>query len=65
MENVRYYKVYEEPFEVFGLYGNVKTDGFKRLPDNIGQNVNDRVTELYKTPRARADSQALSVYQWE
>ena len=64
MENARFYKVYEEPFEVFGLYGNVKTDGFKRLPDNIGQNVNDRVKELYKNTaggRIRFATNAQSV----
>jgi hypothetical protein len=38
MENVKLYKVYEEPVEVFALYGNVKADGFKRFPDHNAPN---------------------------
>lgn len=42
-----FYDVRQDPFEIYGLY-NAKTEPvFKRLPDEIGQNVNKGVKSLY------------------
>ena len=43
-----YYDVREAPFKVYGLYDYKNEPEFKRLPDEIGQNVNEGVAVLYK-----------------
>ena len=43
-----YYDVREEPFKVYGLYNYKIEPEFKRMPDEIGLNVNDGVASLYK-----------------
>ena len=45
--DVKFYDVREAPFEVYGLYKYRTEPDFKRLPDEIGQNVNPGVAELY------------------
>ena len=39
--------VREEPFKIYGLYDPRGQEVFKRLPDEIGQNVNPGVAKLY------------------
>lgn len=46
-DDIRFYDVRNEPFEVYGLYNYRTEPQFKRLPDAIGQNVNDGVAQLY------------------
>lgn len=43
-----YYDVREAPFKVYGLYDYKNEPEFKRLPDEIGMNVNGGVAALYK-----------------
>ena len=45
--DVRYHTVLEEPFSLYGFYQPRKEGGFKRLPDEIGRNVNSGVAQLY------------------
>ena len=45
--DIRFYDVREDPFEIYGLYDPKGQDVFKRLPDEIGQNVNSGVKRLY------------------
>ena len=47
LPDARFYDVREEPFEVYGLYNHRNEPQFKRLPDEIGLNVNEGVKELY------------------
>ena len=47
LEDVKFYDVREDPFEVYGLYNYKKEPVFKRLPDEIGLNVNHGVSHLY------------------
>lgn len=47
LPDVRFYDVREEPFEVYGLYNYRTEPQFKRLPDEIGLNVNPGVSYLY------------------
>ena len=66
MDNVIYYDVFDKPFEIFGLYGDVREDGYKRLPDHIGMNVSGRVAELYRHTsggriRFKTDAKAVSI----
>lgn len=46
--DVRFYDVRKEPFEVYGLYNYRTEPQFKRMPDEIGRSVNDRVARLYQ-----------------
>ena len=46
-DDVVFYDVMDEPFEKYGFYHCCKEEGFKRLPDEIGKNVNPGVAELY------------------
>jgi len=45
--DVKFFDAREDPFEVYGLYNYRTEPTFKRLPDEIGQNVNDGVASLY------------------
>ena len=47
LPDVQFYDVREAPFEVYGLYNYREETQFKRLPDEIGLNVNEGVKELY------------------
>ncbi len=47
LDDVAFYDVRREPFEVYGLYNYRNEPQFKRLPDEIGLNVNEGVKELY------------------
>ena len=46
-EDVKYRDVKEDPFRVYGLYNYKNEPVFKRLPDEIGLNVNPGVAQLY------------------
>ena len=46
--DAEYYDVRQAPFKVYGLYDYKNEPEFKRLPDEIGMNVNDGVAALYK-----------------
>ncbi len=46
--DVKYYNVKESPFRVYGLYNYKNEPEFKRLPDSLGQTVNDGVAQLYR-----------------
>lgn len=41
------YDIRRDPFDVYGLYNYREEPVFKRLPDEVGQNVNSGVAELY------------------
>lgn len=44
-----FYSIKNDPFEIFGLYDpRSEADCYKRLPDEIGQNVSAGVAGLYK-----------------
>jgi len=45
--DIKFYDVRKEPFEIYGLYRPQTENVFKRLPDEIGQNVNKGVARLY------------------
>lgn len=45
--DIRFFNVREDPFEIYGLYEPKTETVFKRLPDEIGLNVNDGVKRLY------------------
>ena len=47
-DGIAFFDVRKEPFKVYGLYDHKNQTEFKRLPDEIGLNVNDGVTRLYK-----------------
>ena len=46
-EDVVLYAVRHDPFDVYGLYNYRNEPVFKRLPDEIGKNVNNGVAKLY------------------
>ena len=46
MENVRFYNLWENPFEVFGLLGNIEKNGFRRIPDDIAKNTSESIHYL-------------------
>lgn len=45
--DIRFYDVRRPPFDIYGLYRPQTEDVFKRLPDEIGKNVNPGVARLY------------------
>ncbi len=45
--DIRFLDAREEPFEIYGLYNPLTEQVFKRLPDEVGLNVNDGVKRLY------------------
>lgn len=48
-KNTVFYDPRKAPFEIFGLYApNSEDAGYKRLPDEVGQNVSEGVARLYK-----------------
>ena len=48
LSDVVFLDVREEPFDIYGLYDPKNEDVFKRLPDEVGLNVNEGVSSLYK-----------------
>lgn len=46
--NVRFYDVREDPFQIYGLYRPRTEADFKRMPDEVGTQVNDGVAQLYR-----------------
>ena len=47
-DDVKFYDVKDDPFEIYGLYNPKIEPFFKRLPDEIGLNTNSGVSGLYK-----------------
>ncbi len=47
---IKFFDVRRAPFEVYGLVNPADEPVFKRLPDNVGQNVNNEVKKLYLFP---------------
>lgn len=45
--DVCFYDLMDEPFEKYGFYHCCREEGYKRLPDEIGKNVNAGVATLY------------------
>ena len=65
--DIAFYDVRENPFEVYGLYRYKTERQFKRLPDEIGQNVNEGVAGLYQNTaggrvRFSSDSQYVAIH---
>ena len=48
MENIVFYKPYEKPFELFGLFGDPEKNGYCRLPDEVAKATGDSVARLHK-----------------
>ena len=46
-KEVMWLNVKKEPFKLYGLYNPQNEDVFKRLPDDVGKNVNSGVAFLY------------------
>ncbi len=46
-DDIVYYDIRQAPFAIYGLYDNKNQSCFKRLPDEIGKNVNKGVSSLY------------------
>ena len=66
MENVKFFKPYEKPFEIFGLYGSPETDGYCRIPEGVAKATSARVAELYSNTaggriRFKTDSDVLVI----
>lgn len=45
--DIKFYDVRNAPFEIYGLYKPQTEEVFKRMPDEIGQNVSNGVKRLY------------------
>lgn len=66
MENIKFYKPYESPFEIFGLYGSCEENGYCRIPDSVAKATSARVVELYRNTaggriRFKTDSDILVI----
>ena len=66
MENVKFFKPYEKPFEIFGLCGSPETDGYCRIPEKVANDTSSRVKELFKNTsggriRFKTDSDILVI----
>ena len=66
MENIRFYKIWEAPFEVYGLYGDIEKNGFRRLPEEVAKNTSSEVLRLHTHTtggrvRFRTDSQTIVI----
>ena len=66
MENVKFFKPYEKPFEIFGLYGSPETNGYCRIPEEVANATSSRVKELFKNTsggriRFKTDSDILVI----
>ena len=48
MNGIRFYKPYEAPFEIFGLYGDVEKNGYCRLPRDVAEATSADVARLSK-----------------
>ncbi len=47
MENIKFYKVWEAPFAVHGLYGDIEKNGFRRIPEEVARNTSSEVLRLH------------------
>lgn len=48
--DIRFLDVRGKPFDIYGLYNPRGESAFKRLPDDVGTNVNNGVARLYLCP---------------
>ena len=46
-DDIVFFDTRKPPFDVYGLYDYKNEPVFKRLPDNVGLNVNSGVASLY------------------
>lgn len=65
--DIRFWDVRQDPFEVYGLYNYREEPQFKRLPDEVGLNVNPGVASLYLNTaggrvRFSTDSQYVAIH---
>lgn len=65
-DDVVFYDVRRQPFDLYGLYDPCNQPQFKRLPDNIGRNVNEGIARLYLNTaggrvRFATDSQYVAI----
>lgn len=49
-QDIKFYDVRTAPVDIYGLYDPRGEASFKRLPDEIGMNINEGVKELYLHP---------------
>ena len=66
MENIEFFKPYEKPFEIFGLYGSPEANGYCRIPKEVANATSARVSELYSNTaggriRFKTDSDILVI----
>lgn len=66
MENIKFYKVWEAPFTVHGLYGNIEINGFRRLPEEVAKSTSSEVHRLHTHTsggrvRFRTDSSTIVI----
>ena len=47
MGNIKFYKVWEAPFKVYGLYGDIEKNGFRRMPEEVAKSTSNEVHSLY------------------
>ena len=47
MENIKFYKAFEKPFKVHGLYGDIEKNGFRRMPEEVAKNTSSEVHRLH------------------
>lgn len=47
MKNIIFHKIWEKPFKVYGLYGDIEKDGFRRMPEEVAKNTSSEVLRLH------------------
>jgi len=58
-----FYNVKEYPFRVYGLYDSENQKSFKRLPDEVGKNINEGIAGIYtNTAGGRVSFSTTSKY---
>ena len=66
MENIKFYKAFEKPFKVHGLYGDIEKNGFRRMPEDVAKNTSFDVHRLHTHTsggrvRFRTDSESVVI----
>ena len=66
MDNITFYDIKKPPFEIFGLYGTYKENGYCRIPESVAKATSARVSELYRHTsggriRFKTDSDVLVI----
>ena len=47
-QDIAFFDVREAPFEVYGLYGDIEKNGFRRLPEEVAKNNNSYTGKYLK-----------------